>query len=469
MHIEIRHHGGRDGVTGSCHELVIGDGQSLLVDCGLFQGTESSPDGGATARRLDIDFPVDAVRALVVTHVHVDHVGRIPWLLAAGFKGPILCSEPSARLLPIALADAFSLGVTRDAQLVERYLQLVESRLQPLAYAKWQQVVATPEVGCRIRLQRAGHILGSAYVECEILHRATGERTRVVFSGDLGAPHAPLLPAPRPPWSADVLVLESTYGDRVHESRRDRWKRLEQALERALTDGGTVIVPAFSIGRTQELLYELENIIHRRRRVDRAQGERWARLPIYLDSPLATRFTREYQALAPYWDAEAITRVRAGRSPLAFPQLVTIEEHTAHLANVHRLARTGDPAVVIAASGMCAGGRVVNYLKAMLGDARHNVLFVGYQAVGTPGRAIQEYGPRGGWVELDGERVTVRAGILTLPGYSAHADRDDLARFVTRMRHLPREIRLVHGDHGARQALAAHLLEKTGGRVVVLA
>ena len=160
--------------------------------------------------------------------------------------------------------------------------------------------------------------------------------------------------------------------------------------------------------------------------------------------------------------------MRAGRQPLSYDQLVAIDSHEEHLANVRRLARSREPAVVIAASGMCAGGRVVNYLREMLGDPRHDVLFVGYQARGTPGHAIQAYGPRGGYVELDGERVDIRAGIHTLSGYSAHADRDDLTRFVTRMRHLPGEVRLVHGEDGVRAEFARHLQEATGGHVRVV-
>jgi len=469
MTTQIIHHGGRHGVTGSCHELVLDSAHSLLIDCGLFQGAETSGSGGADARTLDIDFDVHNIGALIVTHVHIDHVGRIPWLFAAGFRGPILCSEPSARLLPIVLADAFALGISRDQRLVERYLKLVESRIVALPYRQWRHVVDTPELKCRIRLQRAGHILGSAYVECDVTTPRTGERERVLFSGDLGAPHAPILPAPRPPWTADTVVLESTYGGRVHENRKTRRQRLQQLIERALEDGGTVVVPAFSIGRTQELLYELEDIIHRQRSRPGRHAARWATLPVYLDSPLASRFTQEYRQLEAFWDAEALARVRSGRKPLAFDQLVAIDHHHAHVANVRRLARSGQPAIVIAASGMCTGGRVMNYLKAMLGDARHDVLFVGYQAAGTPGRAIQEFGPRGGYVDLDGERIDIRARIHSISGYSAHADRDDLTRFITRMRHPPREVRLIHGDEAARNALAEHLRKKTGGRVDVVA
>ena len=468
MNPSILHHGARNGVTGSCHQLFVEGRNSLLVDCGLFQGAETAPDGRSAADRLEIDFPLEGVGALVLTHVHIDHCGRLPWLLAAGFRGPILCSEPSARLLPTVLADAFAVGVSRDRALIERYLGKVEPRIRALPYGKWHLVYRSPDANCRVRLQRAGHILGSAYIECELSGAAWPEPRRVVFSGDLGAPHAPLLPAPRPPWRADVLVLESTYGDRVHENRRDRRARLQAVVEHALRDGGTVIVPAFSIGRTQELLYEFEDILHRQRLRPGPHAAAWGGLRIFLDSPLAQRFTTLYRELQPFWDAEARARVRAGRQPLSYEQLVAIDSHGDHLANVRRLARSREPAVVIAASGMCAGGRVVNYLCEMLGDPRHDVLFVGYQARGTPGHAIQTHGPRGGYVELDGERVDIRAGIHTLSGYSAHADRDDLTRFVTRMRHLPEEVRLVHGEDAVRAAFARHLQQVTGERVRVV-
>ncbi|MBR0564517.1 MBL fold metallo-hydrolase, partial [Azoarcus sp. L1K30] len=415
----------------------------------------------------DIPFAVDKVMALVATHVHIDHVGRIPWLLAAGFKGPIYCSEPSARLLPVVLADAFELGISRDRRLVERYLKMVEARIRPLPWRTWHTVFDTAEGRCRIRLQRAGHILGSAYVECE-LTRSGEPPLRVLFSGDLGAPYAPLLPAPKPAYRADVVVLESTYGDRTHESRATRRQRLQAVVEKALGNGGTVIVPAFSIGRTQELLYEFEDILHRQRLKPGRHAAAWEKLPIFLDSPLAGRFTGLYRELQPFWDAEAQAWLRAGRKPLSFSQLISIDEHEAHLANVRRLSRSGEPAIVIAASGMCAGGRVMNYLKAMLHDPRHDVLFVGYQAQGTPGSAIQTFGPRGGYVDLDGERITIRAGVHTLSGYSAHADQNDLVRFITRMRHLPAEVRLIHGDDEARRALAAMLRAATDGRVKVM-
>ncbi len=456
---QILHHGAVNGVTGSCHRLLMDDQHSLLIDCGLFQGAETSADGLNDANQLQIDFETANIRALIATHVHVDHVGRLPQLLAAGFKGPILCSEPSAKLLPLVLEDAFRLGISRDAKLLERYLKLIETRTIALPYKTWFSIVDNPQLHARIRLQRAGHILGSAYVECDLHYRVSGEKKRIVFSGDLGSTHTPLLPAPKSPWTADTLILESTYGDRTHEPRATRRKRLQAVIEKALTDNGTVLIPAFSIGRTQELLYELEDIIHRMK-LKSADTTRWPDLPIILDSPLASRFTQVYQQLQPFWDKEALKRVSQGRNPLKFSNLLTVDSHSDHLSMVRHLADSARPAIVIAASGMCSGGRIVAYLKAMLGDRRHNVLFVGYQAKGTPGQIIQQYGPKGGYVDLDGERIDIRAGIETLGGYSAHADQQGLINFVTRMRHWPSEIRLVHGEDAAKAQLARALQER---------
>lgn len=458
--IEISHHGGTSGVTGSCHELTLdqrAQKSGILIDCGLFQGQEEGR--GASASDLSIDFPIEHIRALVVTHVHIDHVGRIPYLLAAGFDGPIICSEPSAIMLPEILEDALKIGFTRDRQLIERVLGLIRSRLVPVPYGEWHPVFAGGDFSLAVRLQRAGHILGSAYVECDA--RVGNSEERIVFSGDLGAPHAPLLPAPQSPERADRLVIESTYGDKDHEDRETRRYRLKAVLEHALEDGGTVLVPAFSIGRTQELLYEIEGLIHE------FGGELWGNLEIVVDSPLAAEFTRIYRDLKPYWDAEATDLVRQGRHPLSFEQLTVINSHEDHLNAVDYLSRSHRPCVVLAGSGMCAGGRVVNYLKAMVGDKRNDVLFVGYQAAGTPGRDILAYGPCGGWVELDGNRYAIRARIHQVGGYSAHAGQSDLVEFVSGIPVPPREIRIVHGDPGAKLALKRCFQSLTGTDIII--
>jgi len=446
--IDIQHHGATTGVTGSCHELNVGPA-GVLIDCGLFQGQEEGR--GANASNLTIDFPIDHIRALIVTHVHIDHVGRIPYLLAAGFEGPIICSEPSAIMLPEILEDALKIGFTRDRALIERVLGLIRSRIVAVPYGQWHTVFDADSHALRVRLQRAGHILGSAYVECEA--RDGDIQERIVFSGDLGAPHAPLLPEPQPPEKTDRLVIESTYGDKDHEDRETRRYRLKAVLEHALEDGGTVLVPAFSIGRTQELLYEIESLIAEFGESS-IEGElTWKNLEIVVDSPLAAEFTRIYDQLKPFWDEEAKDLVQQGRHPLSFDQLTVINDHKDHLEAVEYLAKTHRPCVVLAGSGMCAGGRVVNYLKAMLGDKRNDVLFVGYQAAGTPGRDILTYGPRSGWVELDGERYDIRARIHQVGGYSAHAGQSDLVRFVEGISQSPSEIRIVHGDRAAKLAL----------------
>ncbi|CDG56014.1 RNA-metabolising metallo-beta-lactamase [Halomonas sp. A3H3] len=480
--LDIIHHGGATGVTGSCHQLLLNRHESLLVDCGLFQGEDAAED---SFEQLQIEFDISTVKALIITHVHIDHVGRLPYLLAAGFAGPIICSIPTAKLLPLVIEDALKIGFTRNAQLIERFQTQLEKQIVSVPYGKWHSIGMASEVSghtgasasttenaeigegtstTRVKLKRAGHILGSSYVEVSYQDAETDEKERIVFSGDLGAPYAPLLPAPKSPYGCDQLVLESTYGNRQHPDRRQRRATLKAAVEQALANGGTVMVPAFSIGRTQELLYELETIIHQ------ARSPQWQSLEIIVDSPLAARFTKVYRELKPYWDKEAQGRLRSGRHPLNFANIYTVDSHAEHEQTVEYLAKTGRPALVIAASGMCAGGRIMNYLKAMLGDERHQVLFVGYQGAGTPGRDIQQYGPQGGWVNIDGERFDIKAGVTSISGYSAHADQKDLLNFVKRMRRWPQTIRLVHGEQTARAALKAELesLYKRKGRSVTV-
>ncbi len=489
----ILHHGGKEGVTGSCHELRVSPDAGILIDCGLFQGTESQrsaaqgPEqstGASPESRLPVDFPVEHIRALVVTHVHIDHIGRIPYLLAAGFTGPIFCSEPSAILLSLMLEDAFKVGISRDRRLIEEFLGRIKKQTHALPYGIWHRVDSGDKAKLDIKLKPAGHILGSAYVECRIrplsrvnvpfsetqgkdlMKKDAARDLRIIFSGDLGAPYAPLLPAPKSPYRADVLVLESTYGDRLHENRKARRERLLGVIEHALVDRGAVLIPAFALGRTQELLYELEEIIHRYREHPAAKGVPWDDLEIIVDSPLANRLTEAYRQLRPFWDAEARKRVGSGRRPLGFEQMTVVESHADHESAVLHLQKHGRPCIVIAAGGMCSGGRIVNYLKALLGDPRTDVLFIGYQARGTPGRAIQEFGPRGGYVVLEGRRYDIRARIHTIGGYSAHADKKNLVDFVRRMRYKPAEIRLVHGEPEARMALG-EALEKISGSILI--
>jgi metallo-beta-lactamase family protein len=275
------------------------------------------------------------------------------------------------------------------------------------------------------------------------------------LSGDLGAPYAPLLPAPKAPYRADTLVIESTYGDKNHAKRKERSKQLKQLIEKAVSDNGVVLIPAFSIGRTQELLYELEQIIFAQRNVSSV----WQSIEVIVDSPMAANFTESYLKFKDLWDKEACRKVHSGRHPLDFSQLYTIDGHQQHIQTIEYLDKRNKPAIILAASGMCAGGRIVNYLEAFLPDKTADVIFVGYQAKGTPGRDIQKYGPRGGYVFLNHEKIKINAGVHTISGYSAHADQAGLINFVKRMRHKPQHIRIVHGDDYAKQALQSEYLK----------
>ncbi len=442
--MQVIHHGAFEGVTGSCHQLVIDASRSLLIDCGMFQGNDAK---GRDESR--IDFSLQGIKGLIVTHIHLDHVGRIPYLMGAGFKGPIYCSPPTARLLPLMLEDAMRVGVTRNQKLIERFLTDLRRLIRPCAYDKWHKL----DGGIEIRLKAAGHVLGSAIVEVQ-----HGDE-RFVFSGDLGSRNQPLLDQPQSPERADLLVLESTYGDRNHEGREERTKRLEDILCRTMSNSGVTIIPAFSLGRTQELLYEMNEIFHRVE--NRCGCSLLQAVNVIVDSPLANRFTQIYEDLKDYWNAEAHHVLTYDDQPLVFDNLVQINEAEDHRDYVEYLKESKLPAVVIAAGGMCTGGRVVNYLKAFIEDPTTDVVFVGFQAQGTPGRYIQD----SDWVRLDGNRYDIRAAVHTLNGYSAHADQSELLQFVECMSERPKAIRLVHGEAPAKAALTKELQQR-GYKVV---
>ncbi|WP_022942140.1 MBL fold metallo-hydrolase RNA specificity domain-containing protein [Psychromonas hadalis] len=455
--MQILHHGAVNGVTGSCHQLLINSENSLLVDCGLFQGAETSGRGDDDL--LSIEFDISSVQALLVTHCHIDHVGRIPYLLAAGFSGPIITTEASAALLPMVIEDALKVGVTRNRSIITACLSRLKKQLVAVPYKKWFNVRLQGAVKAKVKFQPAGHILGSAYIEIDV--KPINEKSkRIVFSGDLGATYSPLLASPKSPYKADIVVIESTYGDKNHQGRKDRAKSLQRVLEKAVADNGVVIIPAFSIGRTQELLYELEQI------VGRAKFNKLSDIEVIVDSPMAAKFTKHYQTFQALWDAEAKRRVKQGRQPLNFDSLYTVDTHDEHMQTIEYLVKRNKPAIVIAASGMCSGGRVVNYLKRFISEPTADVLFVGYQAQGTLGRDIQKYGPRGGYVYIEGQKLDVKAGVFTISGYSAHADQSNLVNFVKRIRHKPEKVIIVHGDADAKNALKAKL-EREGIKAVI--
>lgn len=436
--IEVLHHGAVTGVTGSCHQY-ISDSANLLIDCGLFQGIESK-------RELsDFPFKASEVDALIVTHGHIDHVGRIPWLIAARFRGPIYCSIPTATLLPVILRNSLEIHIKGDNSLIDSTMERIEGQIVAFEYEEWFAPLSgnSQKATTKIRLQNAGHILGSAYVEIE------NNGHRCVFSGDIGSPGAVFVDPPCSPERADMLIIESTYGDRLHTQRLERNQLLARLINKALKDNGTILIPAFSLGRTQELLSIIEDLLF----TGNLSWNTDSPLPIILDSPLAGELTSAYKSLANHLSKNIKERNKQGRLPLAFDNLITVDGHHEHIKLVNRLAKTEQPAIVIAASGMCQGGRIVNYLEKLLPLVTTEVLFVGYQANGTLGNKLQNFQP-GDSVQVNDQRVIVNANIYSISGFSAHADQADLLNFIEGISVPPDEIRLVHGDDHAKGILA---------------
>ena len=441
MSIKLLHHGAHQGVTGSCHQLWTDPEHSVLVDCGTFQGDDAKKNPNP-----EIKFSLRGIESLLLTHVHIDHVGRVPYLLAAGWEGPIFCSRPTAKLLPLVMEDALRIGFTRNRRMIESFLKKIERMLRPVKYHQWQPLPA----GGKIRFRPAGHVLGSAIIEVELV-----DGQRVVFSGDLGPRGEPLLKESTSPPRADLLVMESTYGDKIHPNREDRQEELERVLRHSLDNLGVTIIPAFSLGRTQSLLFEMNGIFER---IQQQQHRSlMKKVDVIVDSPLATRFTDLFEELREYWGDEAQQVLKVDDQPLVFENLTTVRNHAEHVELLTYLDKHQLPAIVVAGSGMCTGGRVVNYLKRFVGQPETDLVFVGYQAAGTPGSYLQ----RGSeWVRLDGKRFDVRARVHTLTGYSAHADQADLLRFVNGFESPPTKIRLVHGEYQPKTTLAQLLREQ---------
>ncbi|MFA0414924.1 MBL fold metallo-hydrolase RNA specificity domain-containing protein [Vibrio renipiscarius] len=433
--MKVIHHGGKDTITGSCHELRA-DETSILIDCGLFQGADE--------RALEIEFATEHLNALLLTHSHIDHVGRIPWLLASGFTQPIYCTEATAELVPLMLEDGLKLQLGLSTKQTQQVMSRLKAQLRPQSYAQWFSLPSNGKPTLKARFQHAGHILGSAYIEILLPNQEV-----VVFSGDLGPKNTPLLPDPIPPKRADYLFIESTYCRKHHDDIHTRSQRLLAIIERSLADGGAILIPAFSVGRTQELLFDIEQLIH--------QNKISTNLPIILDSPMAQQVTQSYRRFKTLWGQEAKARLAEHRHPLAFEQCITIDDHRNHKRLVNRLASTGEAAIVVAASGMCQGGRIMNYLQALLPDERTDVLLAGYQAQGTLGRAIQNGDKQ---VSIEGKEIEVKAQVHTMSGYSAHADKADLFDFIHGISPPPKEIHLIHGESDNKKEWAKELNSK---------
>ena len=419
-----------------------------MVDCGMAQGRDATTS-------MD-QWPVQPgkIDYLFLTHAHLDHIGRVPEMIEQGFRGEIICSHPTRELLFPMLTDAMKFtGLSKQAAAG------MQETLDDLSWGFEAGETFDLEKGIAFKLKRAGHILGSSFVRFQ--DDATG--CSVLFSGDLGATDTPLLPDPDPPDVSDWVILESTYGDRIHDDRKKRKQRLGQVLTHALADRGKVFIPAFSLGRTQELIYEMDQLFSDpdcQAAFPELQGRN--RPPVFIDSPLGLEITDIYSRLSEFWDSEAKQRRVKGDHPLDFDGLYAVKSHHDHL----KLCDASGPAVILAGSGMCTGGRIVNHLKSGIDDPANDILFVGYQAHGTAGRMIQnQANTPNASVALDGVQLPIEAKVHTLSGYSAHADQSGLVKWIDAMTEAPAAIKLVHGEKKA-QAVLTDVLETRGHRVV---
>jgi metallo-beta-lactamase family protein len=407
----------------------------------MVQGRDVSvPIENWPVKPAEVDF-------IFLTHAHIDHIGLLPKLIQQGFKGEIIGSHPTIALILPMLKDAMRFETLGTAER-EKIAQTIEDISWGFEYGEAFDL----QNDVIFELGRAGHILGSCFVRLE----DQKDGTAIVFSGDLGNADTPILKDPDSAGRADVLYLESTYGDRLHEDRAHRVGRLAEVLDHCLSDGGKVFIPAFSLGRTQEILYELDRIFsnaeYKQRFPRLASG---LRPPVFVDSPLGLKITRIYSSLTDFWDEEAKAFLKTEDHPMDFEGLYGIEKHVEHTM----LLDVKGPAVIIAGSGMCSGGRIVNHLATGIERAENDIVFVGYQAAGTLGRAIQEKANGSGKVVLNGKESEIRAGVHILSGYSAHADQRGLLDWVACMPEKPGKIHLVHGEPKAQKVLAAKLVE----------
>lgn len=448
--MQIQFLGAAGEVTGSCHLLTIG-GRRVLLDCGLIQGGRRDE----TRNEEAFSFDPAALDAVILSHAHIDHSGRLPLLVKRGFKGPIYTHYASLALCEIMLRDAAFIN-EKDAEWDNRKRE--RKGLEPVsplytrrdAERAMRQFVGMPYrerrqivPGLDLSLFDAGHILGSAIVQLDLEEH--GRRCKLVFSGDLGHAGAAIMHDPAVLHDADLVILESTYGDRLHRTHQATLDEMHEVLQEALASGGKVLIPAFAIGRTQELLH-LFSQFYTRWGVDR-----WR---LYLDSPLAIEATEIYLRHSELFDDEAKQIFARDRHLPLLPNL----EFSRTAAQSMALNRIRSGAIIIAGSGMCTGGRIKHHLKHNVWRPDCHIVIVGFQAHGTLGRQLVDGAKH---IRLWGETLKVNARVHTLGGFSAHADAGELSRWYGNFTHRPPVV-LVHGEPEAQQALASRLQSERG-------
>ncbi|GFM34256.1 MBL fold metallo-hydrolase [Desulfovibrio subterraneus] len=450
--MKIQFLGAAQTVTGSCY-MIETDDKRFAIDCGMHQGNKE-----IEKRNVDTDIYEPArIDFFLVTHAHIDHTGLLPRMARMGFKGKIYCTEPTRDLLEIMLQDSAHIQEMEAEWATKKQSRKGKKPVEPLYTqddaARVSRFFETVEYnqpfepcpGVRVTYRDAGHILGSAFLEVQV--KENGDSTRMVFSGDLGRPNQLMVNDPDEPGIADYLFLESTYGDRNHKDSGTSRVELAEAIAYSYGHGEKVIIPAFAVERTQEVLYTLYLL-------DK-EGKLPKDMPIYLDSPLAIRATEIFRKHPKYMDDELRKIIESGEDPLDLPNLrFTLKTHESTALNT-----MDGPAIIISASGMCNAGRVKHHLRHNIWKDGASIVFVGYQGQGTPGRKIVDGAQT---VRLFGEDVAIRAKVFTIGGFSGHAGQSQILDWVKSIARPEMEVFLVHGEEMSQRTLAGLLKEQFG-------
>jgi len=439
--------GGAGVVTGANYLLETGTSR-ILVDCGLFQGPKELEAKNAEKFTYD----PKTIEAVIITHSHLDHIGRLPQLIAGGFRGKIFATPPTIDFTRLILEDSVKILMEKaeHAGVVplfgQQEVEQVMEHFVPVDY--YQKTKAVKDIS--FTYHEAGHILGSAVVEVEV------DDKKIIFSGDLGNPPVPLLREPDFLGEADYIILESTYGDRNHEPAATCQEVVENAIEDTVASGGVLMIPSCAMERTQQLLYHLNNL---------AENHRIPRLPIFIDSPLAIKITQVYKKYPQYYNKEAILNLDSGDDIFKFPGL----EFTEASKDSKKINNVPPPKVIIAGSGMSQGGRIMHHELLYLSDPKNILLLITYQAEGTLGRKISEGAKR---VEILDREVEIKAKIERLSGYSAHADQQFLMNWVKHFKKTHqigqnggrglKKIFVVQGEEGSSKTLAGLIRDELG-------
>ena len=451
--MKITFYGAARTVTGSCHMVEAGD-KKFLIDCGMFQGRLTDQ----MINYEDFPFNINEVDFVILTHAHIDHSGRIPKLYKAGFKGKIYATTATVDLCSIMLADSGHIQEKEIEWVNKKRIRAGKKPSEPMYTAQdgidsmelfegieYDEEIVIDE-NIRFVLRDAGHMLGSSIVEIYITEDEKTER--LVFTGDLGNLNMPIIKDPTYIDGADHLVMETTYGNRIHGEMEDQSGKFIQILLDTIERGGNVIIPSFAVGRTQEILYEINKFA-----AMKGISEELKKIPVYVDSPLAVNATKIFESNPSYYNDDALRYLLKGDNPLEFENLhfVTTSDESKALND------DPNPKVIISASGMCEVGRIKHHLKHNLFKPECTILFVGFQAEGTLGHKILN-GDK--LVKIFGEEIAVNAEVKYLDAFSGHADKNGLLTWIEKMDKKPKNIFLVHGEYSAQQAFKNEVYDR---------